>query len=1481
MSQLIQTFLSYKALKDATGKQYVVFISHGSNPIVRISTSSKGLILTRKTQSTLRDGNVEHIYTYTGLGTVNIEFKGRETTQIDIGEFQAGQEIGVPFDSLERSFSFDISTESEKGYDISDALFYQAGTVKYKQTFILPQSTNPHLDTSSRTDFYYTTDGTTAYIASTSLQNSFLNNIRYTNRGSTARDLGKFRGGQDDGSELRFTNSYEAPNAGVAPGPFVAGGIKVISLPARTSFGPNENRVCLDPQATNYYLTGCVDETLPCVDSGVTHANDCLGVALTSNRLNNFLNIDGGCCEYSTGCEDFNVTLGTGTQESPGQANAEISVTVSGGTQNYTAVVNAVELLDSSASFSTQTTNNIATDTFTISSLIAGEYTLTVTDSTSGTACSQTVSFSIELKGDAGNEGEGAFGCKSVSTAINHDTTVTTHQARLCVFCDQVSGLLFSNTSNPTFLADAFVPTDVNNPFNSSNATSTPEGVSVADGTLTFLGVNLLNQDIVLSQAPSLHTFNPAEEFTTDQANMFNYQLYRIDSEVDGFMAEVNAGPNGNAKGWLTANATAIGSLVESDGSSHTFTGLGPGNYTVLISYDSDGTLDNNPDEEKCYSVTIPFKVLQIGCTDQLATNYNVDFTSIPQLFGRSEGCEYNVNPPDGNLNCESPGIVFKPNLVCINYYANQDLNGIYLNSDFWGEDNPLLDDIGNNGFTVTQQNHPYFSPGDFYQDTANNGGNITINYRNNLNQYFWAELFCYDVFNADIDPSLHINGVPAPQSIGGTDTLGNTDPGDLSKLRLLKLVVQHEYSDGTTAIISPEGGIEFSAFSVAGWYSYMGLGNPLKCEVLADHGLPVSITTSFNYGEFGVWDQVYSYTHTYTEDELNIFETCCEDVFIEEPEIEGCTDPAADNYNNEATIDDGSCDYPEPPDVPGCTDEVAENFDPEATIDDGSCQYVQQGSWKQVNCYECEYYENHIDGYNSQEQCEAAISQESDCCIIGIEGLNLNPPTWSGTETGSTFNSETGLCEEDCTGQFTISLPTLDTLIAQTTNLSYIWTVWNSATETYYSNIFGGDASAGYTFEQYEEALVNLTTGDLIAAPSGIFQEAATLTNLCSGAYHIQIQFIDVAAESGGTTHIGLPIGTTPFCHYINVIAVIGIHDCEPTVVHGCTDEEALNYLKNCAGADAPDATVDDGCCEYEDVEEPEQCLCLDGSFSEECCTDDESDICGCMDPNASNFNANATFYNPRQCPCEYEGDGEDPPTTTSVLSCVPRNLDQTIEYNSNCIAKAGHRFYTKHITGLGNNCSNMETMKMVIINDLLSRKGLPCIFNCTDNETPSPEEASNDCAKNWEDSGSLYWNPRAAREGQYKQGVYVKRDGFIYFAAGSGTSLMFDPLSKSKKSGWKRCKTISILGETEKYLPNFLKFAYEYCKDCGIPPYRTESTSSSSVTDTFSTGGSNITIDGASFDNISDQSALSDGEDRRSSNEDLTGESGGYSDS
>ena len=65
--------------------------------------------------------------------------------------------------------------------------------------------------------------------------------------------------------------------------------------------------------------------------------------------------------------------------------------------------------------------------------------------------------------------------------------------------------------------------------------------------------------------------------------------------------------------------------------------------------------------------------------------------------------------------------------------------------------------------------------------------------------------------------------------------------------------------------------------------------------------------------------------------------------IIVSDPEpILGCTDSEANNYNADATDDDGSCQYdPEP--IGGCMDSEANNYNSDANEDDGSCEYDEE----------------------------------------------------------------------------------------------------------------------------------------------------------------------------------------------------------------------------------------------------------------------------------------------------------------------------------------------------------------------------------------------------------------------------------------------------------------------------------------------------------------------------------------------------------
>jgi gliding motility-associated-like protein len=131
---------------------------------------------------------------------------------------------------------------------------------------------------------------------------------------------------------------------------------------------------------------------------------------------------------------------------------------------------------------------------------------------------------------------------------------------------------------------------------------------------------------------------------------------------------------------------------------------------------------------------------------------------------------------------------------------------------------------------------------------------------------------------------------------------------------------------------------------------------------------------------------------------------------------IEGCTDPEAINYNLDANIDDGSCEY----DVLGCTDESANNFDPEATIDDGSCLYDVLGctdinannynSEANVDDGSCTYdifgcTDVFANNYNPEANVDDGSCTYDIFGCTDIEALNFNPQA----------DVDDGSCEYEC----------------------------------------------------------------------------------------------------------------------------------------------------------------------------------------------------------------------------------------------------------------------------------------------------------------------------------------------------------------------------------------------------------------------------------------------------------------------------------
>ena len=144
---------------------------------------------------------------------------------------------------------------------------------------------------------------------------------------------------------------------------------------------------------------------------------------------------------------------------------------------------------------------------------------------------------------------------------------------------------------------------------------------------------------------------------------------------------------------------------------------------------------------------------------------------------------------------------------------------------------------------------------------------------------------------------------------------------------------------------------------------------------------------------------------------------------------ISGCTDSEANNYDENAEEDDGSCTYDEenPDPVEGCTDSTATNYDDTAEVDDGSCEYEEPSEnttgspeWWSETLLCDEDQVPVVDDYTTEEQdnhmCDLSFVIEDGNITISTNGLPNHD-----------FESTLGCCASAQSDTYTIPLTPID----------------------------------------------------------------------------------------------------------------------------------------------------------------------------------------------------------------------------------------------------------------------------------------------------------------------------------------------------------------------------------------------------------------------------------------------------------------------
>lgn len=284
-----------------------------------------------------------------------------------------------------------------------------------------------------------------------------------------------------------------------------------------------------------------------------------------------------------------------------------------------------------------------------------------------------------------------------------------------------------------------------------------------------------------------------------------------------------------------------------------------------------------------------------------------------------------------------------------------------------------------------------------------------------------------------------------------------------------------------------------------------------------------------------------------------------------------------------------------------------------------------------------------------------------------------------------------------------------------------------------------------------------------------------------------------------------------------------------------GCMDPYASNY--------DPTASCDDGSCMY----------------------------CGCTDILATNYNPNASCNDGS---CEY---------TIVDSPCLPAELNKRLETVDYCLAVNGTRYLNKMTIGTIDDCSIMNNWKLIFVRYLLNKKGLGCLYNCSDGSTPtlSDTQAGISCNTEWVTGGPVTGVNDQAYAGSsitsgtgtevtdpsiffvaantlYAGDVIKMPSGYIWRVSISGGSCPFGCYNPETAQGaqsghWEFCNdlihTITITDSTN-YLDNFINFVNTFCEDCeiedttGFTPIGGYSGGVQISTGNFTQGGINFNI-------------------------------------
>lgn len=366
----------------------------------------------------------------------------------------------------------------------------------------------------------------------------------------------------------------------------------------------------------------------------------------------------------------------------------------------------------------------------------------------------------------------------------------------------------------------------------------------------------------------------------------------------------------------------------------------------------------------------------------------------------------------------------------------------------------------------------------------------------------------------------------------------------------------------------------------------------------------------------------------------------------IENTGIEGCTDEAYFEFDEEATVDDGSCTTMI---VYGCTDDDYLEHFTYIELDDGVYEIIIDETYLEPNIEDgsCEtlMIKGCVDPLYLEYNDEANVHDPSLCLNLIVEGctnylyleFNIDANVDDGScenlivfgcldtsacNFDSSANTDDGMCDYedenengicDSEEQFGCTSPSA-------TNYNPIATIDDGSCIIY-----------GCTYATACNYIAEATTSDgsCIFPETGYNCDGVCLLDddgdgICN-IYEIEgctdliaCNFDETATENAGCIYPEIFYNCDSLC--INDIDLDGV--CDELEIMGCTDENACNFNA---------LATDESECTYETLIYDCEGICWNDTDEDGVC--DEEEISGCTDPTACNFNPLSTD----EGECEY----------------------------------------------------------------------------------------------------------------------------------------------------------------------------------------------------------------------------------------------------